>query len=104
MEDITNKILKGSSWYIHDYIYYIKEHKFIISMLKNLDKQDKPYKNIIFTDIHDLKDNILDIDDDCIDSIIGAHHDSAGMFCIKTDQQEISFKTKNEPIIKNLCA
>ncbi len=104
MEDITDKFLKGSSWYIHDYIYYIKERKLIISMLKNIDKQDEPCKNIIFTDVYDFKDETLDIDDDCIDSIIGAHRDSAGTFCIRTDQREVSFKTKNELTIKNLCA
>ncbi len=57
-------------------------------------------KKIIFTNIYDFSDETLDIDDDCIDSIIGAHCDEAGTFFIKTDQREISFKTKNEPIIE----
>lgn len=57
-------------------------------------------KKVIFTDIYDFSDETLDIDDDCIDIIIGAHRDEKEIFFIKTDQREISFKTKNEPIIE----
>jgi len=100
MEDLTDKILKGSSWYIDDYVYYVRERKFVITMLRSPDEQGTPCKNIIFSGVMNFKDEIHDLDDDCLDDIIGAHIDENNLVQIHTTQRDFYFTTKNEPIVE----
>jgi len=96
--NITNQITRGSSGYIHDYVYYIKERKLVITLL-NHPVEQIPCTNVIFTDVRNFEETCRDLDDDCLDDFWGVDKND-DVVLITTIQRDLSFKTKNEPIIE----
>jgi len=96
--DLLNKYLKGCSPYIHQLTYNLVAREFTLVCAKSIGDW-VPHKGIRFTDVISFSENCFEdiLDDNGIDSVVGMHKVSDGVYCLNTEKREIVLKVGVTP-------
>ena len=97
--DLLNNYLMGCSPYIIQLNYNLEKRELLVVCAKTVENW-VPFKGILFKDVISFsetydEDDILD--DDLIDSVIGLHEVSDGVYCLGTEKREIIVKVGTPP-------
>ncbi len=94
--DITTKLLEGASPYLSRITYHGIERYLELIAVDNPDKMNDKVR-IVFPQVINYSEEINEVDDDLIDSVIGIHRMAEDRICIKSDIREIVITLKGEP-------
>ena len=92
--------------YVGEIIYDDKNAMLKLTFNDVLDSNtNRILKELIFTDVQSFTQTIdSNFEDDCFDTLMGIdtyEEEKTNKYVISTDQREISFSSKPQPIVKN---
>jgi len=92
------QLLSGASPFISTFIYDVLKRNLVIELVDDPEKMN-PVKRLIFSDIISYAEEDLggEVDDECIDSVIGIDWIDDASLCLKTDNKEIILKVGTQP-------
>ncbi|MGE5409828.1 MAG: hypothetical protein ACM3MI_02630 [Clostridiales bacterium] len=102
MTTIEKQITKGYVTYIHSFSYDDVKRQFQMNLFYDPDLHTVVKLAVTFNDIMDFYLNEDEVEDDCLDQIIGIDEYPEGDFVnyvIRTDQREFIFRTQTTPVI-----
>lgn len=94
--DITSKLLEGASPYLSRITYHVVERYLELITVDNPDNMNDKVR-IVFPQVIDYSEEINEVDDDLIESVIGFHWMAEDRICVKSDIREIIITLKGEP-------
>lgn len=100
--DISNEWIKGSSPFIHSMNYDVEARELRIFLLET-PEDTRPSVEICITKVTSYNESDVEVDDECRDSIIGAHWAGSGTLIIRTEKREIVLGVSGEVKVEQ-CA
>ncbi len=102
--DLCQKYLEGCSPYILQFDYNLEKREITLVCAEDTSNW-QPKRLITFTDVISFDEETFEdlIDDSLIDSIMGIHVISEGVYCVNTEKRELVIKAGSEPISSNIA-
>ena len=97
---LLNKYLLNCSPYIYHLSYDLNKREILIVCAKQI-YDWTPGKQIRFSDVRSFSEQVFEddiLEDDLIDSIIGLHEISEGIYCLYTEKRELIIGVGTEPV------
>lgn len=99
--DITTEILKGASPYIASINYDLLNRSLELIAVDDPDKMN-PCVKAVFPGITKFLEEVDEIDDDNIDSVVGIHWMNKHRICIRTEVRELIITLTGKPYAEQL--
>lgn len=94
--DITSELLKDVSPYLASITYHVIKRELELIAVDDPVKMNSKVR-VTFPEVTNYSEDIDDLDDDLVDSVIGIHWISSNRICIRTDVREIIISLTAKP-------
>ena len=92
--DLTSALLGSGIHDIKTFTYSPEEKSFVLTTTILV---QSGFRILRFSEVSDFREDIYDLDETCVESILGIHKADEQTYVIHTDQREFIFKTLAEP-------
>lgn len=92
--DLTSVLLGRGVHDVETFAYSPEDKSFVLTTSVLV---QSGLRTLRFSEVSDFREDIYDLDETCVESIIGIHKADEQTYVIHTDQREFIFKTLAEP-------
>ncbi|NKB35883.1 MAG: hypothetical protein GKR93_01765 [Gammaproteobacteria bacterium] len=100
--DIKSELLEGASPFVSVFTYDVLKREIILILVDNPDQANNA-KRVIIPDVLRYEEEIDELDDELMESIIGMHWINDETLCIKLENREIIVNTNGKPYSENVA-